>query len=163
MQWSPFPEVHILTNENGRYIMKLNDCWWVVFQIRKMENAPWNYTRSSVYISSWLAKQEIRGLTPGLAATISEIENTRLGSHYTWNAKLEGDKQQILLVEAELAYTELMIRGGVWNVLRLKALHKSEGCYIPLIHTNTSMYSPLIWAYFVNLKIHVRVAGMKIY
>ena len=25
MQWSPCPEVHTLTNENGRYIMKLND------------------------------------------------------------------------------------------------------------------------------------------
>ena len=25
MQWSPCPEVHALTNGNGRYIMKLND------------------------------------------------------------------------------------------------------------------------------------------
>ena len=25
MQWSPCPEVRTLTNENGRYIMKLND------------------------------------------------------------------------------------------------------------------------------------------
>ena len=25
MQWSPYPEVRILTNENGRFMIKLND------------------------------------------------------------------------------------------------------------------------------------------
>ena len=31
MQWSPCPEVHALTNGNGRYIMKLNDISFSIF------------------------------------------------------------------------------------------------------------------------------------
>ena len=59
MQWSPCPEVRTLTNENGRYIMKLNDKTMHPIEFKAKFIYNWKYRNNIINTAFWSTQQTI--------------------------------------------------------------------------------------------------------